>query len=150
MGNRTDDSKKRRPAFQGVYTIPYLLHAYDVSESSFKRKRIEIKEGKICRPAAAKAHHHRGTSVINNSLQSSGRYNARFVWVRHKLLIGEPPEDNYTGSWDHHMARQKYWGPVYDERVSQIRFGKRKRRISYIIVWPANTWHGSHQLRRTY
>ncbi len=105
----------------GVYTMPYLLHAYDVSESSFKRKRIEIKEGKICRPPAVKAPHHRGRSVINNSLLSS---------VRQKLLTGEPPEASYTGSWDHHMARQKYWGALYDEATCESRFGKRKRRIS--------------------
>jgi hypothetical protein len=60
--------------------MPYLLHAYDVSESSFKRKQIEIKEGKISRPAAVNAPHHRGTSVIYNSLLSSERYNARVFW----------------------------------------------------------------------
>jgi hypothetical protein len=70
--------KKKAGIPTGVYAVTYLLHAYDVSESSFKRKRIEIKEGKICRPVAVKAPHHRGTSVIYNSILSSERYNARY------------------------------------------------------------------------
>jgi hypothetical protein len=49
-----------------VFTVLDLLYAYDVSESSFKRKRKEIKEGKFFKPLVQKATHHRGTtSVIN-------------------------------------------------------------------------------------
>ena len=51
----------------GVFTVPYLIYAYDVSETSFKRKRKELKEGNLCIPVAEHATHHRGTSVINNS-----------------------------------------------------------------------------------
>ncbi len=88
-----------------------------MSESSFKRKQIEKKEGKICRPPTVKPALNRGTSVINNSQLSSERYNARLFWVRHKLLTDEPADASYAGSWDNHMAHQKYWGLVYDERV---------------------------------
>jgi hypothetical protein len=110
-------------------TVPYLLHAYDVSESSFKRKRKEIKEGKTCKPPVEKATHHRGTSVINNSQLSKERYNARYFFVRKKLLSGDPPEASYTtGAWDNHMARQKYWGVVYDEHVNK---GEVNERVEY-------------------
>ncbi len=33
-----------------------------------------------------------------------------FFFVRQKVLAGEPPDASYAGSWDTHMARQKYWG----------------------------------------
>jgi hypothetical protein len=112
----------------GVFTVPYLLHAYDLSESSFKRKRKESKEGKICKPVAAQANHHRGTSVINNSQLSKERYNARYFFVRKKMMSGDPPAATYTGAWDNHMARQKYWGVIYDQRCSQ---GKGNKRDEY-------------------
>jgi hypothetical protein len=60
-----------------MFRIPYLLHAYDVSESSFKRRRIETKEGKICRPPSELVMHLRGTSFINNSQICKERYKAR-------------------------------------------------------------------------
>ncbi len=32
-----------------------------------------------------------------------------------KLLSGESPPASFQGNWQTHMARQKYWGSVYDE-----------------------------------
>ncbi len=46
-----------------------------------------------------------------------GALQRTLFFVRHKVLTGDPPYANYAGSWDTHMARQKYWGLVYDERV---------------------------------
>jgi hypothetical protein len=98
--NWTDVSKRKKLASPtGVFTIPYLLHAYEVSESSFKRKRVEMKEGKIFRPPSEQATHHRGTSVINNSQLSKKRYNARYFFVRQKVLSDEPLAASYKGCY---------------------------------------------------
>jgi hypothetical protein len=35
--------------------------------------------------------------------------------VQAKLLSGESPLAIFQGNWQTHMARQKYWGSVYDE-----------------------------------
>ncbi len=62
---------------KGIYTIPYLLHAYNVTRSSFRRRMKAIKEGRTVKPDSAKHTHHRGTSVINNSAMSKERYSPR-------------------------------------------------------------------------
>ncbi len=101
--------KKKSGIPTGVFTIPYLLHAYDGFESPFKRKRIEMKEEKISRPPAEQATHHRGTSVINNSQLSKERYdNARYFFFRQKVLSDEPPAASNKGCWVTHMDRQRY------------------------------------------
>ncbi len=100
--------KKKTGIPTGIFTVPYLLYAYEVLESSFKRKRVEMKEGKISRPPAEQAMHHRGTSVINNSLLSKERHNASYFFVRQKVLAHEPPAASYKGCWVTHMDRQRY------------------------------------------
>lgn len=117
--------KKKTGIPTGVFTVPYLIYAYDVSETSFKRKRKELKEGKLCIPVAEHATHHSGTSVINNSQLCKERYNARYFFVRNKVLSGESPGPNHVGLWNTHMVRQKYWGAVYDERVNRSEIDER-------------------------
>ncbi len=96
----------------GVFTVPYLLYAYDVSEMSFKRKRKDLKEGKICIPLAEQAKHHRGTYVINNSQLCKEHYNARYFVVRTKFLSGESPDPNHVGPWslEHSYGPSKVLG----------------------------------------
>ena len=108
-GKRTVVIKKKKAGIPtGIFTVPYLIYAYDVSETSFKRKRKELKEGKLCIPVAEHATHHRGISVINNSQLCKERYNARYFFVRNKVLSGESPGSNHVGPWNTHMVRQKY------------------------------------------
>ena len=102
---------------KGIFTIPYLLHAYDVSRSTFRRYMHDLKEGRMVLTEPRKQTCYRGTSVINNSTMCKERYNARFFFVQEKLVSGEAPDHRHEGAWNNHMARQKYWGSEYDERA---------------------------------
>jgi hypothetical protein len=49
---------------KGIFTIPpYLLHAYNVTRSSFRRRMKDLKQGQICKPESATHTHHLGTSI---------------------------------------------------------------------------------------
>lgn len=111
--------KKKTGIPTGLFTVPYLLHAYDVSETSFKRQRKARKEGTLLKAPGEQTNRHRGTSVINNSELSKERFNAQYFFVRQKVLSEEPPKSGYVGPWETPKVRQKYWGAVYNERVSR-------------------------------
>ncbi len=117
------ESSSKAGVPKGIFTIPYLLYAYDVSRSSFKRRKKDWKKdfkvGTISKPESEKPTCNHGTSVINNSAMCKERYSARFCFVQEKLLSGEGPDIWYEGIWNTHMARQKYWGSEYDERASR-------------------------------
>jgi hypothetical protein len=42
---RFESSGKSGVIPKGIFTIPYLLHAYDVTRSSFRRRMKDLKEG---------------------------------------------------------------------------------------------------------
>ena len=77
-----------------------------------------MKEDRICKPESAKQTQYRGTSVISNSAVSKERY-IPHCFVKEKMLSGEGPDPRYDGTWNTHMARQKYWGTEYEERASR-------------------------------
>ncbi len=102
---------------KGIFTIPYLLHAYDVKRSTFRIKMHDVKEGRIVLTETRKQTCYRSRSVINNSSMCKERYNARYFFVQEKVMSGEGPDARYEGAWNNHMARQKYWGSECDERA---------------------------------
>ncbi len=115
MGALKVTTKRACRRAEGNLTIPYLLHAYDIKRSSFRRRMKDVKEGLM--PEFVKPTCNCGTSVIHNSAMCKERYNARFFFVQEKPLLGEVPDVRYEGDWNTHMARQKYWGYEFDEHT---------------------------------
>jgi hypothetical protein len=85
-------SKSKAGVLKAIFTIiPYFLYAYDVSRSSFKKRKKDLKEGTITQPESEKpTYNRRGTSVINDSAMCKERYSARFVCPR-KIVVRRRP-----------------------------------------------------------
>jgi hypothetical protein len=104
--NRPFQSSSKAGIPKGVYTIPYLLHAYDVPRSTFKRRKKEMKEGTVSKPDSEKMTYNQSWHFRHQQQPN----------VQEKLLSGGSPAASCSkGNWQTHMARQKYWGSVYDE-----------------------------------
>ena len=68
-GGRFVSLKKmtQRGVPKGVFTIPYLLHAYDVARSTFNRKRKlrDVAPNDVMK-STTHGHHNKGKNVIND------------------------------------------------------------------------------------
>ena len=60
-GRYKNDNKAGVP--KGIFTIPYLLHAYDVSRSTFRRYMHDLKEGRMVLTEPRKQTKHRVVPV---------------------------------------------------------------------------------------
>ena len=93
---------------KNVWTIPYLLHAYDVSRTSFQRYR---KAGgrALNLDSRSKRDVDRGTVISNRELAKE-IYCASFFYVRERIRSNSTPSTivKYT-------AKQEYWKKIWDE-----------------------------------
>lgn len=98
---------------KGPYTIPYLLHAYGVSRTTFQRKRKQDRQGglklKIDRRTLRK-----GQFVIENRELAASKYNARFFFASEASArtLAVP-----AGTGASYVCRYSYWGKQFDKRI---------------------------------
>jgi hypothetical protein len=83
---------------KNMWTIPYLLHAYDVKRSNFQNKRNADKKGAAMLTVKDKKQYNKGHCVITNRAASRRMYNAKYFFARKKALSaivpvfeGKPP-----------------------------------------------------------
>ncbi len=76
-----------------VWTIPYLLYAYDVKRSNFHNKRKADKNGvtNLTEGIEKQIQFNKGDCVITNRVASRRHYNARYFFSRLKALAGTIP-----------------------------------------------------------
>jgi hypothetical protein len=115
---------------KNFWTIPYLLHAYDVKRSNFHNKRRADKNGvnNLTDEYKKRIQFNKGDCVITNRAASRRHYNARYLFSRLKALAGTIPifKDeasmmNYPNTedtcyrrpeWRHYTQRVAYWNEV--------------------------------------
>ena len=104
---------------KNMYTIPYLMWAYDVNKCTFKRK---LKESKQSYTAVTTIKKHTGTSVIDCRDMARERYNAKHFYCHHQALTSrEPTEDDMITRplWHKYKHRVAYWGIKFDQLVAE-------------------------------
>ncbi len=113
---------------KNMWTIPYLLYAYDVKRSNFQNKRKNDKLGvsKLTEGLKKRVQWNKGQCVITNREASRKKYNARYFFSRMKALnvgtipefkegrINAPNSDNFL---EEEVYRRKEWNS-YNTRVS--------------------------------
>jgi hypothetical protein len=114
---------------KNMWTIPYILHAYDVKRSNFQNKRNQDKKGAAMLTQKEKKQYNKGDCVITNRAASRRMYNAKYFFARKKSLSGivpvfkgEPhrflPIDTEGGEF---VFRRREW-QLYPTRVPIISF----------------------------
>ena len=80
------DSQRDIP--KNMWTIPYLLHAYDVKRSNFQNKRSDDKQGinRLTEGLKRRTQYNVGDCVITNRAASKRMYTARYFYSRAKAL----------------------------------------------------------------
>jgi hypothetical protein len=77
---------------KNMWTIPYLLHAYDVKRINFQNKRNQDKKGAAMLTHKDKKQYNKGDDcVITNRAASRRMYNAKYFFARKKALSGILP-----------------------------------------------------------
>jgi hypothetical protein len=78
------DSQRDIP--KNMWTIPYLLHAYDVKRSNFQNKRSDDKKGinRLTEGLKRRTQYNVGDCVITNRAASQRMYTARYFFSRAK------------------------------------------------------------------
>jgi hypothetical protein len=72
------------------YTIPYLLHAYDVKRSSFQRRVKEDVMGKFDNKVVVVSHM-KGHTCINSVDIMRAKFTPRFFFARAHAMAAPPP-----------------------------------------------------------
>jgi hypothetical protein len=76
---------------KNMWTIPYLLYAYDVKRSNFQNKRRDDKKGVsvLTGGLAKRVQYNKGDCVISNRVASRRKYTAKYFYSRSKALNPE-------------------------------------------------------------
>ena len=110
-------SKSQAHIPKNEYTIPYLLHAYDVKRTSFQRRVKADKMGKYDnRPPisiAAKGH-----TCIDDIEIMRNKFTARFFFARTHAMAAAPPPIEIP-HWGKYTTRVQHWATEYDSLVAK-------------------------------
>jgi hypothetical protein len=105
-----------------MWTIPFLLHAYDVKRSNFQNKRRADKKGVnvLTCGLVKRVQYNKGDCVITNREASRRKYTAKYFYSRAKALNPEtiPIYKNPTLHEDG-LCRTREWNS-YTLRVIQF------------------------------
>jgi hypothetical protein len=71
-----------------MWTIPFLLHAYEVKRSNFQNKRRDDKNGinRLTEGLKRRVQFNKGDCVITNRVASKRMYNPRYCFSRMNAL----------------------------------------------------------------
>ena len=104
---------------KNVFTIPYLMWAFDVKKPTFKRKLKESKQG-IIEVAPKK---HTDTSVITCRVLARERFNAKYFYTHEKAITSRDfdplatTQTQYRKEWLQYKHRVGYWGIEFDKLI---------------------------------
>ena len=105
-------------------SLAYLLHAYDVSDSTFRRLR-----SRNGAPLEKQIPHNKNKSVLLDPDYASTHYTARFFYVQHKMKMWtreNPGASNdrkatmrksWRGNWDYEKETDVNFGAVYEKKA---------------------------------
>jgi hypothetical protein len=101
-----------------MWTIPYLLHAYDVKRSTFKDKVVMDKKGITTLIGVKRKQYNKGDCVVTNREASRRKYSDKYFFARMKALAGTIPTYKNEATNDNPDAvhRQPEWRQ-YPSRV---------------------------------
>jgi hypothetical protein len=99
------------------YTIPYLLHAYDVTRTTFQRRLKQDYMGKVSE-RDKQPYVYKGLTCIDNRQLARAKYTARFFYARTHAMSAEPPP-TVPPMWEKFSVRYEYYGRDYDKAVLQ-------------------------------
>jgi hypothetical protein len=105
---------------KNIWTIPYLLHAYDVKRSSFMDKRALDRKGvAFLTEKHRRKQYNKGDCVITNRVASRRKYNAIYFFARMKALARTIPKykDDAKNESPDAVFRKPEWRQ-YTVRVS--------------------------------
>ena len=100
--------ESQRNVPKNPYTLPYLLHAYDVSRTTFQRYRKMGETTHLTKPKR-KTNANLGLNVIDDLNFAKQRFTARFFFVQGACRTRETPE-GVVG-----QAKVAYWGEKFDK-----------------------------------
>ena len=118
MGDRCDEGKWKsaKAASQAnvpknPLTIPYLLYAYGVPRSSFKRRVAADRKGQTMDGYDGRTKGRPFTSVIESRTAAFGLYSPRYFYVHEHVLYGSSDENGLK-----HSDRVKQLGKDFDAK----------------------------------
>ena len=106
-----------------MHSLGYLLHAYNVSKTTFFRRRDTFTNPK---PTMVQGRgHNKGMTAIDNRAIAMEWYTPRFFYAREKAMStdilrndkGEPLD-----GWETYQRRFGHWGKDWDEQTLSITF----------------------------
>jgi hypothetical protein len=106
---------------KNMWTIPFLLHAYDVKRSNFQNKRRDDKKGVnvLTGGLAKRVQYNKGDCVITNRVASRRKYTAKYFYSRAKALNPETiPVYKNPALHEDGLCRTREWNS-YTLRVKQ-------------------------------
>jgi hypothetical protein len=106
---------------KNMWTIPFLLHAYDVKRSNFQNKRRDDKKGVnvLTGGLAKRVQYNKGDCVITNRVASRRKYTAKYFYSRVKALNPETiPVYKNPALHEDGLCRTREWNS-YTLRVIQ-------------------------------
>lgn len=111
--------KSAKPASQkevpkNPLTIPYLLYAYDVPRSSFKRRVAADRKGQSLDTYDGRCKTRPFISVIESRTAALGLYTARFFYVHERIIYGDNDQIGVK-----HSERVKQLGLDFDRMVKE-------------------------------
>jgi hypothetical protein len=120
---------------KNMWTIPYLLFAYDVKRSNFQNKRRADKNesNTLTDGMKKRIQFNKGDCVITNRAASRRYYSAHYFFSRLKALSRTLPQfidesRNYPNTedtiyrrpeWCYYTQRVAYWNEVYDSIMAE-------------------------------
>ncbi len=101
---------------KNIWTLGYLVYAYDVDKATFRRRLKAAKEGIAKGETIGK---HMGTSVITNRQLVRERYDEKFFYAREKALQSREPTEpaHKVKEWQCYKYRVAFWGQRFEENV---------------------------------
>ena len=114
-------SKRQTGVPLNVYTIPYLMWAYNVNKCSFKRRLKSEKMGITITPDVTNSPVNKGLSVIESRELAQERYNPEFFYAHeHAMMMRNPTlEDQRVPEWTTYKYRIGYFGKQFDKLVER-------------------------------
>jgi hypothetical protein len=97
-----------------VYTIPYLMWAYDLSKCTFKRRLKEQKMGVTVKQNIPTKH--TGQFVIDCRELARERYNPKFFYCHEQAMLWREPtcDEQRVPEWSKYKYRVGYFGTKFD------------------------------------
>ncbi len=122
---------KKTPTQQGVpknvHSLRYLLYAYNVSKTTFFRRREAFTSVKLSKVQGKG--YNKGMTAIDNRGIASEWYTPRFFYAREKAMSGNilrNANSEPLDGWESYQRRFGHWGRDWDEQILISHFEQAK------------------------